>query len=267
MGIGRNSWPSNPKFDWTSDCCFIDPLAQFFLNLSNRDAIGLVSHTFTHLDLDKSTYHDTLREISFNLEFAELMNFTNALKFSGGGLIPPAITGLHNGDALRAFSDNGLWHAIGDNTRPVLRANQNYHWPRMSDSGANGYNGYQITPRFSTRVYYNCDIIDCDLSQCLDTADCIKSEGMDGLLALERKFVPNQLLSLFHDPYMFHQPNLRQIDVANFTVNGVNAQYSLLQMWLTVVTSEIARLVDWPILTLRQDDVSSPFVGGFYDLY
>ena len=123
LGTGKNSWPLNPTFDWTGQCVYLDPLAQFFTNLTRRDAIGIVSHTFTHLDLDKATYHDVLREISFNLLFAELLNFTNALHFSGSGLIPPAITGMHNGDSLRAFSDNGLWNVIGDNTRPVLRAN------------------------------------------------------------------------------------------------------------------------------------------------
>ena len=256
LGSGKNQWPSNPKFTWTAACVFLDPLAQTLGNTTIRDAIGLVSHTFTHLDLDASTYHDTLKEIAFNLEFAELMNFTNGLKFSGSGLIPPAITGLHNGDALRAFSDNGLWNGIGDNTRPVLRANQNYHWPRMTDSGQNGYHGYQITPRFSTRIYYNCDTVSCDVPQCIATADCIASEGLDGLLYLERKFAVNQLISLFHDPYMFHQPNLRQVDVQNSTIDGVNGQFSLLQMWLLTVTNEIARLVDWPMITLRHDDVS-----------
>jgi hypothetical protein len=121
LGTGNNRWPADPVFGWTSDCIFLDPLAQWLANTSNRDAIGLVSHTFTHEELDNSTYHDAIREISFNLIFAELLNITNSPKFSGSGLIPPAITGLHNGDVLRAWSDNGLWNAIGDNTRDVLR--------------------------------------------------------------------------------------------------------------------------------------------------
>lgn len=121
LGTGVNKWPQNPTFDWSAQCIFLDPLAHFFTNLTQRDAIGLVSHTFTHLELNEATYHDTLREIEFNLMYGELLNLTNAAKFSGGGLIPPAITGMHNGDALRAFTDNGLWNAIGDNTRPNLR--------------------------------------------------------------------------------------------------------------------------------------------------
>jgi len=28
-------------------------------------------------------------------------------------------------------------------------------WPRFTDMQDNGFEGYQITPRFATRVYYN----------------------------------------------------------------------------------------------------------------
>ena len=121
LGTGKNAWPSYSSSAWTGECLFLDPLISFMRNTTNRDAFGLVSHTFTHLELNNVTYADATREISFNLLYAELMNFTSAAKFSGSGLIPPAITGLHNGDVLRAWSDNGLWNAIGDNTRPPLR--------------------------------------------------------------------------------------------------------------------------------------------------
>lgn len=121
LGTGKNAWPSYSSSAWTGECLFLDPLISFMRNTTNRDAFGLVSHTFTHLELNNVTYADATREISFNLLYAELMNFTSAAKFSGSGLIPPAITGLHNGDVLRAWSDNGLWNAIGDNTRLPLR--------------------------------------------------------------------------------------------------------------------------------------------------
>ena len=121
LGTGNIFWPPYSSSSWTGDCIYLDPLLKLLSNLTNRDAIGLVSHTFTHLELNNVTYHDATREISFNLLYAEMINFTSAAKFSGSGLIPPAITGLHNGDVLRAWSDNGLWNAMGDNTRPPLR--------------------------------------------------------------------------------------------------------------------------------------------------
>jgi hypothetical protein len=41
-------------------------------------------------------------------------------KFSPKGLIPPAITGLHNGDVIREWMANGITMVVGDNTRPPL---------------------------------------------------------------------------------------------------------------------------------------------------
>ena len=121
LGSGVNAWITSPQFIWTSACAKLDPLVRFFANTTNRDAVGLVSHTFTHLSLNNATYHDAVREIQFNLIYADLLNFTQAKRFSGSGLIPPAISGVHNGDAIRAWADNGLWNAVGDNSRPILR--------------------------------------------------------------------------------------------------------------------------------------------------
>lgn len=121
LGTGSNYWPPSASLSWTGTCLRLDPLVNFLNNITNRDTFGLVTHTFTHLELNNATYHDATREISFNLLYAELLNVTSAARFSGSGLIPPAISGVHNGDVLRAWSDNGLWNAVGDNTRPLLR--------------------------------------------------------------------------------------------------------------------------------------------------
>jgi hypothetical protein len=80
-----------------------------------------------------------------------------ASKFSTG-IIPPAITGLHNGDALRAWSDRGITNVVGDNTRPVLLNPVNEYWPLITTVAANGFAGMQITPRWATNIYYNVRI-------------------------------------------------------------------------------------------------------------
>ncbi|KAK4981103.1 hypothetical protein LTR28_005928 [Elasticomyces elasticus] len=141
IGAGKNKWPTSVDSSFTGDCVRIDPLVAFLFNTTTRDAIGLVSHTFTHLELNTATYHDAYFEILTNLQFAEFLNFTVGPRFSGSGLIPPAITGLHNGDVLRAWSDNGLWNAIGDNTRPPLR---NPQWIDTSDGQGDIYTLLQL---------------------------------------------------------------------------------------------------------------------------
>jgi hypothetical protein len=259
LGTGIDRWPKTPVFDWTADCVFLDPLARFFANTTNRDAVGLVSHTFTHLELNNATYHDALREIQFNLLYAELLNFTNAKRFSGSGLIPPAITGLHNGDAIRAWADNGLWNAIGDNTRPALRNPKSLHWPLMTTTADNGFEGYQITPRFTTRIYYNCDVVDCDVQQWIATEGGTVGGSIHTLLDFERNSVTNNLISLLHDPYMFHQPNIRNTDMDSQVINGKPQKLSLLQMWVETITAELMRTVSWPIITLKHDHIAQSF--------
>jgi hypothetical protein len=97
-----------------------DALLTFWLTPAYRDAFAHISHTFTHEDQDNSTYFDVYREISWNQAWLQNIGIMSASKWSGTGIIPPAITGLHNGDALRAWGDLGIVHVVGDNTRPVL---------------------------------------------------------------------------------------------------------------------------------------------------
>lgn len=40
-------------------------------------------------------------------------------------------------------------------------------------------------------------------------------------------------------------------------INGQEKQLSLLQMWVETVVDELAKHVNWPIITLKHDDVST----------
>lgn len=58
---------------------------------------------------------------------------------------------------------------------------------------------------------------------------------------------------------MFHQANMRQADVEPVTINGQTAKLSLLQMWVETVVQELVRLVNWPIITDKHDDINLAF--------
>lgn len=117
------------------------------MTASNRDAFAHVSHTFTHLPQNNITYSDANKEIVFNQAWLKQVGISASSKFSSKSLIPPAITGLHNGDALRAWVTNGIVNAVGDNSRPVLLSPYSQHWPLISNVSANGYAGVNIIPR------------------------------------------------------------------------------------------------------------------------
>lgn len=58
---------------------------------------------------------------------------------------------------------------------------------------------------------------------------------------------------------MFHQPNLRQIDVDPVTINGKTQKLSLIQMWVETIMAEFSRIVTWPIITLKHDHIALAF--------
>jgi hypothetical protein len=122
------------------------------------NAFAHVSHTFTHEDQNNATFFDINREITWNQKWLTQVGIAGATKFSPKGLVPPAITGLHNGDALRAWATNGITQCVGDNTRPALLNQENEFWPLITTVAANGYAGVQITPRWATNIYYNVRI-------------------------------------------------------------------------------------------------------------
>jgi hypothetical protein len=259
LGTGTNKWPTTPTtYQITNQCVNKDPLEAWFKTASNRNQFMHISHTHTHLALNNATYADALKEIQFNQAWFQQIGITgNTNLWSPKGLIPPAITGLHNGDVLKAWTDAGLTHCVGDNSRPVLRNTQNQMWPYTTQVSTDGFAGYTVIPRWATRIYFNCDTADCTTAEWINTS---AGQGtFTDLLNVERSDTMRRLFGLFHDGFMFHQANMRVEGLAPITVNGVTSNMSIFQAWVEVVVQEFTRLVNWPLVTLKQDDLATSF--------
>lgn len=258
LGSGANIWPDSPAtYAWSPSCAKLDALASWFMVPANRDAYAHVSHTFSHMALNNATYSDTSKEISFNRAWMNQSAISNAKVFSTAGLIPPAITGLHNGDAIKAWMDNGITAVVGDNTRPILMNTNNEYWPLITTVAGNGYDGLTVMPRWATTIYYNCDLPACTLLEWQVTSG--GKGDIDALLLDARTTNTRHLLSLHQDPFMFHQANLRHADVPTTTINGKSGQYSLLMTWVETIVAEITRLTTWAIVTQKHDDLAVEF--------
>lgn len=254
LGTGKDYWPATPtNYSYSDECLKLDKLKVWFSNSENQANFAHMSHTFTHMEQNNATYDDVFKEISFNIAWLKQTSLDSAAHFSSKGLIPPAITGMHNGDALRAWSDNGLTSCVGDNTRPPLRNQQNDHHPYITTKDADGFDGFQVNPRWSSRIYYNCDTAACTTQEWVDTSG--GSGDFSDLLETEKNDRMRDLFGLYRDAYMFHQANLRQIDVKETVINGESAKLSIFQSWVETVVQEFVRLVNWPIITLKHDDV------------
>ncbi|RYN45039.1 hypothetical protein AA0114_g9441 [Alternaria tenuissima] len=259
-GTGTNIWPATPsQYTWSLECAEIDELENWFADEEQRDAFAHISHTFSHADLTNATYSDTSKEITFNQAWLKQVGLDAAQRWSGKGIIPPAITGLHNADAIKGWMDNGIVNVVGDNTRPVLRNQQNTFWPLTTNVENNGYAGLNVMPRWATLIYYNCDLPACTLQEWIDTS---AGKGtFDDLMDNSRDTAIRNLFGLHWDPYMFHQANMRVNDVPSTTVNGKSGQYSLLMTWIEVISAEMMRLTTWPFKTLKHDDLAQQFIN------
>ncbi|KAI4680448.1 uncharacterized protein J4E84_008096 [Alternaria hordeiaustralica] len=259
-GTGTNIWPSTPsQYTWSLECAEIDELQNWFADEEQRDAFAHISHTFSHADLTNATYSDASKEISFNQAWLKQVGLDAAKRWSGKGIIPPAITGLHNADAIKGWMDNGIVNVVGDNTRPPLRNQQNSFWPLTTNVQNNGYAGLNVMPRWATLIYYNCDLPACTLQEWIDTS---AGKGtFDDLMINSRDTAMRNLFGLHWDPYMFHQANMRVNDVPSTTVNGKSGQYSLLMTWIEVISAEMMRLTTWPFKTLKHDDLAQQFIN------
>jgi hypothetical protein len=258
-GTGTDTWPVSPtKYTWSLECAEADSLENWFAVEANRDAFAHVSHTFSHPVLTNATYSDASKEITFNQAWLKQVGLDAAKRWSPKGIIPPAITGLHNADAIKAWLDNGIINVVGDNTRSQLR-NTNSFWPLNTTVAVNGYAGLNIIPRWATLIYYNCDLPDCTTQEWIDTSG---GKGtFDDLLEVTKNTAIRQLMGLHWDPYMFHQANMRVHDVSSTTRGNKQGQFSLLMSWIEVVTAELIRVTTWPIRSLKHDDLAVVFLN------
>lgn len=259
LGTGEDHWPTEfTTYPWSLTCAQRDPFAKWFSTPSKLNAFMHMSHTFSHMELNNATYSDAKKEIEFNQAWMKQMGIANATSFSAKGLIPPAITGMHNGDVIKAWMDSGLTSVTGDNTRPVLRNSQSKYYPLTSTIESNGYAGLTIVPRYSTTIYYNCDTPECTTKEWIDTS--AGKGNFTDLLALAKADNTRYLFGLQADPYMFHQANMRQADMPSMTIGSKTTQMSLLMAWTETVTQQMTRLTNWPMISLKHDDIAQYFL-------
>lgn len=258
LGSGVDFWPAEWKtYPWSYQCTQRDKLTAWYANAAKRDAFFHVSHTFTHEEMNNATHRDASLEIQFNQAWLKQTGIANGM-FSPKGIIPPAITGLHNGDVIRAWMENGITHVVGDNTRPVLRNGESPYHPLISTVEGNGYAGLTIVPRWATSIYYNCDTWECDVQEWKDIS---KGYGdYNDLLHNAKEVNSPYLFSLKADPYMFHQANLRLVDMPSITVGSKTGKMSMVMGWVESVAQEVARVTNWPIISLKHDDFAQYFL-------
>ncbi|KAI9344678.1 hypothetical protein BDR26DRAFT_184899 [Obelidium mucronatum] len=124
LGTGKTLWPAGANHNWNKSILAKDPIYNFFSAPGNLTSVTSkflwCSHTFTHEILNNNTYSDTINEVSFNFHLAELWGLDGQPFWSNKSMVTPGISGIFNGDALKALLDFGITGAVGDSSRPSL---------------------------------------------------------------------------------------------------------------------------------------------------
>ncbi|KAJ3115517.1 hypothetical protein HK100_001313 [Physocladia obscura] len=270
LGTGQTLWPSLSTLNtnW-GPVLASDPLYSFFAgaNLTKTANKFLwCSHTFTHEILNNNSYSDTWNEVTFNFRLASksYLGWDGQAFWNNKSMITPGISGLFNGDALRALSDFGIKAAVGDSSRPkTLHPTRPLYWPLNTTFDANGFDGFIIIPRQVLNIYFNAT------NQAYDTILYNTIYGLTGANAKSFYYVLNAevqrnlrtLALLSWQPAMFHQGNLRNADMPVVSFGSATGKLGLAQQWIESVFGNFTQIVNWPIITVKQDDLTQKFIN------
>jgi len=160
---------------------------------------------------------------------------------------------------LPGVSTEHQQHANAPTPKPNLDTDTPH--PHQATNGYPAPGGYAIAilPRWATGITYTASTLQEALYQSNQDAAAaapsarVAPMSSEALLRSEAtRVVRDALLPLRADPHMFHQANLR--------VLGSGGGGSLVMMWVEAVTNALAAIVEWPVRSLKLDDLSQLYL-------
>ncbi|KNC77612.1 hypothetical protein SARC_09927 [Sphaeroforma arctica JP610] len=174
---------------------------------------------------------------------------------------PPAGRKAYNKNELlhKAFKANEIYAVTGDNSRPELSAKNPYHG-MITTAKQYGVADLLIMPRYSPNIAFSCNSKACLTHYYDDYGACSfvtygpscpgKNMTGDAILEREAKTATVPLLQYRHDPYMFHQANVK----ANEFRGG---QAPLVGQWMQLAIEDLLQYVNkMPIVSRKMDDLA-----------
>ncbi|ORX50616.1 hypothetical protein BCR36DRAFT_583203 [Piromyces finnis] len=67
-------------------------------------------------------------------------------------------------------------------------------------------------------------------------------------------------LKLRHDPYMFHEGNLRNADFQEVTIGKATGKFGMMQQWVERMVVEVGKYLDWPMISVKMDDLAASYI-------
>jgi hypothetical protein len=172
-------------------------------------------------------------------------------------MVPPAITGIFNGDGLRGLWGAGIRYMVGDNTRGELVNPASELWAVRTNAADSGFAGMTVIPRFSTLVFFDTSLPEENLSEYCFTRrlapNCTGS--IANVYDLDIVFSSVHMANFRRDAFMFHQANLR------FFKGPDGARTCLLCMWGDKMLGILSSLFSLPVLSSTLHDDAEAYLG------
>jgi hypothetical protein len=259
---GTNRWPTADKVDsdWDVNALKADKLYDYFAqHPETQDDFYWLTHTFSHQNLDMASLNDADMEISLNIKMCDdpYLGMYKRDCFSKHSIVCPEISGLHNGHVLQMFEKNDVKYAVGDTSRGDLSPG-NFYLPMVTNTTTSNFDGFIVIPRQPPQIYWDCSTVE----QNLEIYKVRYNQEIDWTTHLnnEANLHIKNFLKLRHDPYMFHEGNLRNVDVPEVNIEGVSGKFGLLQQWVERIVAEIKKYMNWPLVSKKMDDLADTYI-------
>ncbi|OUM59544.1 hypothetical protein PIROE2DRAFT_14877 [Piromyces sp. E2] len=261
--VVTHRWPQQFDSDWDDQILQNeDPLYKYFKDPNHQDDFYWLTHTFSHMKLDVASYYDSFQEIKVNIKMSDepYLGMYNRPCFSKHSIVTPEISGLHNGDNLKAFTENQVYYAVGDTSRVDLSP-ANFYFPYITNMTQSNFDGFVVFPRQPPQIYWFCSTIEENMSFYYERYPQLTNVNWEMHLDNEAVLHVKNFLKLRHDPYMFHEGNLRNEDFPETVVGGkVKGKFGMMQQWVERMVIELNKYFDLPVLSVKMDDLAATYI-------
>ncbi|ORX79586.1 hypothetical protein BCR32DRAFT_294337 [Anaeromyces robustus] len=258
-GTGICRWPSFPyNVNWLESELSKIRLYNYFSAPEKHENFYWISHGFTHQLLNTATSNDVKNQIDNNVNMAIRLGIYEKDIYSKKSIITPHSSGLHNVDAIETFLSSGITSASGNINRDditnddTINAKKAY-LPWVTTINSSNIDGFPVIPRIPTMMFNECST---PLENTIKYNQIFEGTGMestfDEILNRDSQKALLFLLQLRHNPFKFHQANIRS--------NGVSDKKSLIQLWTEKLVDQYNKYVIWPIVSLKTDDLHQTYI-------
>lgn len=257
-GLGICKWPEYPfPANWLESELLKDHLYEYLKNEDVHEQFYWTSHGFTHQRLNVATATDVLNQVETNIKMAIRLGLYEKDIYSKHTIITPHGSGLHNGDALEAFANSTITSAAGVVGRPDSnndeRNERGLYIPWRTTKEFSNYEGFPVIPRIPTMLFHQCSTT---YENTVKYNRAFEGTGMlatfEDILNRDTQQALVYLLQLRHNPFIFHQANLRSSDIPNHK--------SLVGLWTEKLLEKYNQYVEWPMISKKVDDIHESFL-------